>query len=64
MENIGRTKFEYSTGSLIYQGVHASGNALTSDPNWEITKFTWDGTELVDRQILTGAWDDRVSLSW
>lgn len=58
-------RMEYSSGDLIYKGSHWLHDAATSDENWEVWKYTWDGSDLTRIEgPLTGAWDDRAALAW
>ena len=59
-------RFEYSTGDLLYKGVHETFGAATSDNNWRIWKYTWDVDDnpvLIEGPVI-GSWDDRASLGW
>ena len=58
-------RLEYVTNNLIYMGVNYFHDADTSNTDWEIWKYTWDGTDLTRIEgPLPGAWDDRATLSW
>ena len=52
-------------GDLVYRGVHYEHKKATSDPFWEIWKYTWgaDGITRIEGP-LRGAWDDRATLDW
>ena len=54
-----------SDDNPIYIGKHLTHKTNTSNTAWLITKFTW-ASGLCTRKEgpLTGAWDDRASLSW
>jgi len=56
------TKFEYSSGSVIYKGEHWKTNPSEDDPFFIITKFTYSGTSVVMIQISEGSWTNRSSL--
>lgn len=58
-------RMEYSSGDLIYRGVHYLHNIETSDEEWEIWKYTWgaDGLSRIEGPI-SAAWDDRATLEW
>ena len=59
------TRFESSSGDLIYKGIHSTHKALTSDSNWMIWKYTWSGTDVTRIEgPLDGSWDGRGGLSW
>lgn len=59
------TRMEYSSGDLIYRGLHATHKAATSDTSWLIFKYTWSGEDLVRIEgPLSGSWDNRASLAW
>lgn len=60
----GSRRLEYSSGDLLYMGVHSQHNASNDDDTWEITKFTYDSGDLVLMEVLTGSWTDRASLGW
>lgn len=48
----------------VYVGRASSGTA-TSSGVWVVEKVTYDGSDRPTRkQVLTGAWDNRASLSW
>jgi len=61
---------EWSTGTtgasqVDFMGYHSSPTALTTEPDWLIFKYTWDGNECVRIQgPLVGAWDNRAVLGW
>jgi hypothetical protein len=59
-------RFEYSSGDMIYKGVHETLGAATSDWGWRIWKFTWDmnGNPAMIEGPVLGPWDDRASLGW
>lgn len=64
-----REKYEYTnTSQVIYIGVHRDASATTADTSWTVIKFAYDAdtntAQLTDRQILTGAWDNRATLAW
>ena len=59
------TRFEYSSGDLIYKGLHATHKAATSATDWIIWKYSWTGIDITRIEgPLTGAWDNRSSLGW
>lgn len=58
------TQFAYSGDTLIYIGKHWQTNASDADPNWIITKFTYDGTKISKIQTSEGTWSGRASLNW
>ena len=57
---------EWTGVNLIYEGWHTVNKAATSDANWRIKKYTWDGNGLNTREQgpVVGAWDDRATASW
>ena len=58
-------RMEYSSGDIVYMGTHRQNNAGTDDPNWAVTKYTYDSSGIVRIQgPLPGAWDDRAGLAW
>jgi hypothetical protein len=58
-------RLEYSSGDLIYLGKNTTHKALTSATTWEIWKYTWSSGDCTRIEgPLTGAWDNRASLSW
>jgi hypothetical protein len=58
-------RFEFVGKELIYRGTHYNHNTATSDDEWEIWKYTWDGGDPVRIEgPLRGAWDDRATLDW
>lgn len=59
------TRFEWSSGNLIFKGIHATHKALTSDTHWLIWKYSYSGDDMVRIEgPLEGAWDNRASLGW
>jgi hypothetical protein len=64
LNDVKRTKIEYSSNNPIYKGYHLITNASVDDPNWIITKFTYDGTDITDIQISEGSWTNRATLGW
>ena len=62
----GRKKSDYTSGNLDYFGKHLQVTGATSDDQWHILKFTYDGSgNLTDIQgPLVGVWDDRATLGW
>lgn len=64
MEGWKRKKMEYDTGSVIYAGYNLHTNAPDDDDQWEIIKYTYDGTDIIGIQKSQGTWTDRVSLNW
>jgi hypothetical protein len=63
-ENIGRTKLEYDSGSVIYKGIHKDVNASEGSIDWWIYKYTYDGTDITDIQEQQGSWTGRATLNW
>ena len=59
-------RFEFSGDDLIYKGLNTTHKALTSDTDWYILKYTWDGSGNPTRieGPLVGSWDNRASLAW
>ena len=59
-------RFEFSSGSLLYKGLHTTHEAATDDANWHIFKYTWDGDGNPERieGPLVGTWDGRPGLAW
>jgi hypothetical protein len=65
MEGYRSKQLVYDGSNLIlYKGYNLKTQALDSDPDWEIIKFTYDGTNIVKTQKATGTWTSRASLSW
>lgn len=68
--NALQKRFAWSLGTtgatqLDYMGLHILPDAATTDPNWHILKYTWDGSEVSRIQgPLVGSWDDRAALGW
>lgn len=60
----GRLLIAYSGSDIEYIGKHTYIDAATTDPSWEITRLLYSGSDIVGVQKLTGAWDNRASLSW
>lgn len=58
-------KMEWSSGDLIYLGVHEMHNMSESDENFEIWKYTWTSGNLTRVEgPLRGSWTGRAALSW
>lgn len=58
-------RLEYSSGNIIYRGVHRLHDADAGDAEWAIWKFTYDGTDITRIEgPLTGTWTGRASLAW
>lgn len=64
MKDWKRKKMEYDTGVIIYAGYNLHTNANDGDATWEIIKYTYDGTDIVDIQKSEGTWTGRASLDW
>jgi len=64
MENPRCIRLEYSTSLVTYKGEHLETVPLQSDANWEITKYTYDGSDIVMIQVGKGTWTGRASLVW
>lgn len=58
--------FDYDINdNMIYYGKHVEHDALDSDTSHMIYKLTYDiNNNLIKLQILSGAWDNRTTLSW
>lgn len=67
VELVTRMSFDYAgraDGQPVYVGITEQGVAA-SDPAWIVWRVGYDVEgRMVDRQVLTGAWDDRASLGW
>lgn len=51
-------------GQPVYLGQSVMGTATSVD-NWVIYKFTYDGSDHATlRQVATGTWDNRASLTY
>jgi hypothetical protein len=56
---------EYSGENLIYRGCHYLHNAIDSDDQWEIWKYTYEnGIRIREEGPLPGSWQGRGSLEW
>lgn len=59
-----RKKFEYSAGLVIYAGSAPKGTA-TSDVNWTINKYTYDGSsQVTDITTAFDSWDNRAGATY
>ena len=59
------TRMEYSSGDIIYKGIHATHKAAASNASWLIWKYTWTGDDLTRIEgPLEGTWDGRAGLAW
>jgi hypothetical protein len=56
------TLFDADDTQPDYIGQHTVRTAATSDPNWQIQKFTYSGSAITKIEKVNGAWDDRASL--
>ena len=55
-------RFEWSGGNCIYKGSHADLNASTTDTDWYIHRYDYDGSDnCTMTRFSTGAWDSRTS---
>jgi hypothetical protein len=54
-------RMEYSASVIQYRGRHTSLNAATSDTNWFVEKYTWDGNDCTRIQTQVTSWDSRAS---
>jgi hypothetical protein len=59
-------RFEYDGANLlIYKGSHPDHDADITDENWAVSKFTYDGDNVVRIEgPLIGSWDGRALLAW
>ena len=58
------TRYENdSDGNAIYKGLHTNYKASTSDKNWLITKYTYSGDNVEQKDVRTTSWDDRA-IGW
>jgi hypothetical protein len=61
-------QYRYSydgNGNLEYRGKHIEFDAASSDTNFLIIKFSYDGSDnLILVQSTTGSWDGRAALGW
>lgn len=55
---------DYVNFDIKYVGRNATANASDSETNWEITKFLWINSLLINKQTLTGSWSLRNGLAW
>jgi len=58
-------RYDYTSGNLDYLGKNVAIAGTTSD-DWQIFKFTYDGSGNVTRMQgpLVGTWDGRAALGW
>jgi len=59
-------RFAWSTGNLLYRGVHKLHDATITSTDWVIWKFTHDTDGNVTRieGPIIGSWDGRALLGW
>ena len=59
-------RFEYDgSDNIEYIGTHYNPKAPVTDPNWEIWKLTYTGSNITLREgPMTGDWDSNDSLDW
>lgn len=55
-------KFDPSDKKPDYIGLNVSADALDIDTDWEISKFTYSGNDVIQIERRTGAWQDRAIL--
>ena len=60
----GCTKLEWTAGLPIYCGRNVDPLASDGATNWQITKFTWDGSDPTVIQVQNGTWTGRAALTW
>lgn len=62
----GRKKWDWNVDQLPdYIGMNRRQDAATTDDDWIIIKYTWDGNgNPTDYQYLIGTWDGRAALGW
>jgi len=56
-------KFDYDgSGRVVYKGENDDIDALTSDTDWVITKYYYDGNgRITDMRVRTTSWDNRAT---
>jgi hypothetical protein len=65
MEGYRSKQIEYDGSNLVlYKGYNLNTNAPDSDPNWEVIKFTYSGSNIIKTQKAIGTWTARASLTW
>jgi hypothetical protein len=58
-------RYDYTSGNLDYKGVNETHKAATDSSTWEISKYTWTGSNITRIEgPLTGSWDGRAALAW
>jgi hypothetical protein len=59
-------RMEYgATGLLTYRAVHEMHDVAITDPDWEVWKYTYSGSDIVRIEgPLHGSWDGRALLEW
>lgn len=60
---IRRQVFEYSAGKVIYSGEEFQSAAVAAT-TWVVKKYFYSGSDLIDVQVITGAWTNRAALAW
>ena len=58
-----RKKYAYDGSNLEYKGQHWSTSASDGDGYWQITKYTYDGSDLTGSDTVYGEsvnWTDRA----
>ena len=65
-ENWGSRRFDYTSGNIDYIGKHVTVSADTADDEWNVWKFTYDGSGNMTymQGPIVGAWDSRAALGW
>jgi len=56
--------YEYDSGNVIYKGEHWNTSPADGDPYWEVTKFTYSGSDVIKIQIVSGEqinWTNRAT---
>ena len=55
----------WDAGKPIYKAVNRVHDAATDDTNWQIWKYTWDGSDCIRIEgPLPGSVDGQDSLNW
>lgn len=57
----GVNKFELSAGNIIYSGMNLDTDAVDSDADWVILKYTYTGSDITKIQRKIGSWQDRAT---
>lgn len=54
-------RFDADDSLPDYVGLHIQNGASTTDTEWKLYKFTYNGSNVTRIQVAYGSWDDRAT---